>query len=350
MKTYKDQLVFSFIGHYSAGKSSLINHLLDQTILPSSPVPTTSNTVSVQIGESEDIKAFIDQYKYIPLENYAALRDLNTKDLDITSIEMDVKHPVFMDRTVLQDTPGVDSSTRGHEESASRFLLNSDYIFFTVEYNHVESEHNLKLLRDIAALGIPFAIVINQVDKHDDNELTMETFLSRIKSTLGQWKIEPEEIFTTTIYDSPYNEITELTNMITGIESQHEAYKADYHERIISNIEDRQTQYIDGELEDIFKRQPAAEGKDTEEVDNHIAYLENEIKDNELASLHDDPEALSDYVRQHTKEIAKNSYLYPHPVKNAISDYLKVISGDIRAAGLFGRRKKQEALYNSALR
>ncbi|KKK35615.1 hypothetical protein WN59_01955 [Salinicoccus sediminis] len=349
MKTYKDQLVFSFIGHYSAGKSSLINHLLDHTILPSSPVPTTSNTVSVQIGESEEIKAFIDQYKYIPLENYAALRDLNTKDLDITSIEMDLKHPVFRDRTVFQDTPGVDSSTRGHEESANRFLLNSDYIFFMVEYNHVESEHNLKLLRDIAALGIPFALVINQVDKHDASELTMDTFLSRIQSTLAQWKIAPEEIFTTTIYDSPYNEITELTNLITGIERQHEAYKADYHERIISNIEDRQTQYIDGELSDIFKRQPVAEGKNTEEVDSHITYLENEIKNDALASLHDDPDALADYVRQRTKEIAKNSYLYPHPVKSAISDYLKVISGDIRAGGLFGRKKKQEALYKGAL-
>jgi len=349
MKAYKDQLVFSFIGHYSAGKSSLINHLLDQTILPSSPVPTTSNTVSVQIGESGEIKAFIDQYKYIPLENYAALRDLNTKDLDITSIEMDVRHPVFRDRTVFQDTPGVDSSTRGHEESASRFLLNSDYIFFTVEYNHVESEHNLKLLKDIAALGIPFALVINQVDKHDDNELTMDTFLSRIRSTLGQWKIEPEEIFTTTIYDSPYNEITELTNLITGIEREHEVYKADYHERIISNIEDRQMQYIGGELGDIYKRQPAAEEKTVEEVDSHIVYLENEIKNDALASLHDDPEALADYVRQHTKGIAKNSYLYPHPVKSAITDYLKVVSGDIRAGGIFGRKRKQEALYNNAL-
>src|SRR5699024_4794698 len=111
------------------------------------PCPDDSNTGSVQIGESGEIKAFIEQYKYIPSENYAPLRDLNPQDLDITSIEMDLRHPVFRDRTVLQDTPRVDSSTRGHEESASRFLLNSDYIFFTVEYNHVESEHNLKLLK-----------------------------------------------------------------------------------------------------------------------------------------------------------------------------------------------------------
>src|SRR5690625_507206 len=138
MKTYKDQLVFSFIGHYSAGKSSLINHILNQNILPSSPVPTTSNTVSVQIGGAEETQAFLGQYKYIPIESYEVLRQLNTNDLDITSISMDVRHPVFRDRTVFQDTPGVDSNTDRHQEGANRFLLNSDYIFFTVEYNHVE--------------------------------------------------------------------------------------------------------------------------------------------------------------------------------------------------------------------
>lgn len=349
MKTYRDQLVFSFIGHYSAGKSSLINHLLDQDILPSSPVPTTSNTVSVQVGESEEIKAFIDQYKYLPLESYEALRDLNTKDLDITSIEMDVRHPVFKDRTVFQDTPGVDSGTRGHEESASRFLLNSDYIFFTVEYNHVESEHNMKLLKEISNLGIPFALVINQVDKHDDNELAMETFLSRIRSTLAQWKIEPLDVFTTTIYDSPYNEITEMTRLISEIEDGRESYKKKYHDRIISNIEDRQLHYINDQLAGVYSKQPDAEDKDPDGVARHISYLETEIKNDRLAGLHEDGDALKAYVKERSREIAKNSYLYPHSVKSAITDFLKVISGDIQAGGLFGRKKKQQALYTGSL-
>ena len=347
MKTYKDQLVFSFIGHYSAGKSSLINHLLDQDILPASPVPTTSNTVSVQIGESEEIKAFLDQYKYIPLESYEALRELNTKDLDITSIEMDVRHPVFKDRTVFQDTPGVDSSTRGHEESASRFLLNSDYIFFTVEYNHVESEHNLKLLKEISDLGIPFTLIINQVDKHDDDELAMDTFISRIRTTLGQWKLDPQHILTTTIYDSPYNEITALTNLISEMENERESYKADYHDRIISNIESGQIQYIDDQLSNFYSKAPSAEDKNSDEVNRHIEYLETEIKNDALSQLHDDPDALKSHVKDRSREIAKNSYLYPHSVKSAITEFLKVMSGDIQAGGLFGRKKKQEALYNA---
>ena len=70
-KTYNEQLVFSFIGHYSAGKSSLINYLLGEEILPSSPVPTTSNTVSVEIGGDDNLHAFINQYQYAVVDNYS---------------------------------------------------------------------------------------------------------------------------------------------------------------------------------------------------------------------------------------------------------------------------------------
>ena len=36
---------------FSAGKSTLINLLLEQDILPSSPVPTTSNTAIVSVAK-----------------------------------------------------------------------------------------------------------------------------------------------------------------------------------------------------------------------------------------------------------------------------------------------------------
>ncbi|CXU01784.1 GTPases (dynamin-related) [Staphylococcus aureus] len=42
-KVYLQQYTCSFVGHFSAGKSTLINLLIEQDILPSSPVPTTSN-------------------------------------------------------------------------------------------------------------------------------------------------------------------------------------------------------------------------------------------------------------------------------------------------------------------
>lgn len=347
MKTYRDQLVFSFIGHYSAGKSSLINHLLGQDILPSSPVPTTSNTVSVEIGAEREIQAFVDQYRYIPLADYSELRNLNTRDLDIASISMNVSHPQFKERTVFQDTPGVDSNTQSHEESANRFLLNSDYIFFTVEYNHVESEHNMKLLKEISELKIPFSLIINQIDKHDDDELSMETFMSRIRKTLGHWNIVPARIFTTSIYESPYNEVAEVCREIESIEADRSAYEAQYHERIIRNIEYRQLQYLEDTAYDMEARLDLTETPTMEMVDEQITYLEKALGSNALSRLHEDEAALRAHVQSSLKDIVTNSYLYPHQVKTAIEDYLKVQAGEIQPGGLFGKRKKAQALVEA---
>lgn len=59
----------SFVGHFSAGKSTLINLLLEQDILPSSPVPTTSNTAIVSVSDTEDIIANLPNQQYTKLKH-----------------------------------------------------------------------------------------------------------------------------------------------------------------------------------------------------------------------------------------------------------------------------------------
>lgn len=348
-KTYNEQLVFSFIGHYSAGKSSLINYLLSREILPSSPVPTTSNTVAVQIGEEESIQAFINQYQYTTLNNYDELKSLNTKDLDIQAITMDIHHSDYNNNTVFQDTPGVDSNTDSHEESANRFLLNSDLIFFTVEYNHVESEHNLRLLKEIAGLDIPLCLIINQIDKHDDNEITLDTFLSRVKGTLSSWGIHPEHIFTTSIYESPYNQVDELKAFIQSVESKKEEHEISYDRRITKNIEDKQLDYLRSSFDALVDNLSLDNALTIERSAERIEYLNNEIMKSEIDALRSDEDVLQNHVKESAKKIVKDSYLFPHQVKDAITEYLKVVAGEKKVSGLFGKKKKEAQMYDETL-
>lgn len=48
MKSGKKEVTIGFTGHFSAGKSSMINALLGETILPSSPIPTSANIVEIR--------------------------------------------------------------------------------------------------------------------------------------------------------------------------------------------------------------------------------------------------------------------------------------------------------------
>ncbi|CAM4151510.1 dynamin family protein [Lacicoccus alkaliphilus] len=349
LKAYKEQLVFSFIGHYSAGKSSLINHLLEAEILPSSPVPTTSNTVAVQIGGGDEIKAFLNQYQYVPVADYAKLRDLNTRDIDISAINIDVAHEDFTMNTVLQDTPGVDSNTDSHRESTNRFLLNSDHIFFTVEYNHVESEHNMSLLKELSVMNIPLTLIINQVDKHDDDELSMDTFLSRIKNTLKDWNIAPDDIFTTSIYPCEHNEVDKLKAFIHSREADRQHLLEAYFERITGTIEGEQVEYLSAALDALRIPGEDVDIEDVEAVKSHIRFLNGEIEKVKVEALHSDDATLNSHVKEAVRKIVRDSYIFPHEVKEAITHYLNILAGEVKVPGLFGKKKKEEAMLREAV-
>ena len=51
------------------GKSTLINLLLEQDILPSSPVPTTSNTAIVSVADKQEIIANLENQQYTKLKH-----------------------------------------------------------------------------------------------------------------------------------------------------------------------------------------------------------------------------------------------------------------------------------------
>src|SRR5690625_7529834 len=50
-KIDKPEYIIVFTGHFSAGKSSIINFLLNEDVLPKSPIPTSANIVKVKSGE-----------------------------------------------------------------------------------------------------------------------------------------------------------------------------------------------------------------------------------------------------------------------------------------------------------
>ena len=54
-KLSESLLTVAFCGHFSAGKSTLVNRLCGRNLLPSSPIPTSANVVKIVNGESKAI-------------------------------------------------------------------------------------------------------------------------------------------------------------------------------------------------------------------------------------------------------------------------------------------------------
>lgn len=336
-KVYLNQFTASFVGHFSAGKSTLINLLLEQNILPSSPVPTTSNTAVVSVAEEPRIIANLPHQQYTKLKTYDDVKQMNRQNVDVESVEINFPSNKFNNGFTLQDTPGVDSNVATHQSSTEQFMYTSNILFYTVDYNHVQSALNFKFMRRINEVGIPIVFVINQIDKHNEDEISFNTFKSRVEKSIKDWDIELTDTYYVSKFEHPENQINELSDYHVQMDNHRESVE-DYVNRTIDFITEAQLAYIQNEIQDIL------DTLDIEEEDFEQAYMKFQQNQevSEEAQLLNDSDKLLNYLKQKRKDILDNAYIMTHDMREQLRSYLESKSEDFKVGGLFNKKKKKE--------
>ncbi|MFF5513779.1 dynamin family protein [Staphylococcus capitis] len=336
-KVYLNQFTASFVGHFSAGKSTLINLLLEQNILPSSPVPTTSNTAVVSVAEEPGIIANLPHQQYTKLKTYDDVKQMNRQNVDVESVEINFPSNKFNNGFTLQDTPGVDSNVATHQSSTEQFMYTSNILFYTVDYNHVQSALNFKFMRRINEVGIPIVFVINQIDKHNEDEISFDTFKSRVEKSIKDWDIELTDTYYVSKFEHPENQINELSDYLVQMDNHRESVE-DYVNRTIDFITEAQLAYIQNEIQDIL------DTLDIEEEDFEQAYMKFQQNQevSEEAQLLNDSDKLLNYLKQKRKDILDNAYIMTHDMRELLRSYLESKSEDFKVGGLFNKKKKKE--------
>src|SRR3954452_4509701 len=218
IKLERQEYSIAFCGHFSAGKSSMINRLMGENILPSSPIPTSANLVKIKSGE-DYAKVFFKEdrprlypapYDYEKVKTYC-------KDGDqIESIEISYSKTLIPKDTLIMDTPGIDSTDDAHRIATESALHLADIIFYVMDYNHVQSELNFLFTKELTEAGKEVYLVINQIDKHKDEELTFQDFQKSVVESFASWGVKPARIFYTSLKDKrhPFNQFQELQEFI----------------------------------------------------------------------------------------------------------------------------------------
>lgn len=218
LKLAGQKYAIAFCGHFSAGKSSMINQLMGENILPSSPIPTSANLVKIRAGEDyamvyvkgERPLKFPAPYDYDKVKAYA-------KDGEaIQSIEISYSKTSIPENTIIMDTPGIDSTDDAHRIATESALHLADMIFYVMDYNHVQAELNFLFTKELTEAGKQVYLIINQIDKHREDELSFASFQESVKNSFASWGVYPEKIFYTTLKqpEHPYNEYPQLKRFI----------------------------------------------------------------------------------------------------------------------------------------
>ncbi|MCA0754349.1 dynamin family protein, partial [Paenibacillus sp. N4] len=212
------RLTVAFCGHFSAGKSTLINRLCGAKLLPSSPIPTSANVVSIRGGERayaavETIRSGVESKAEV------AIDELDRYCVDgeqFTSVSIVYPSELLGDHTVLLDTPGIDSTDDAHRMATESALHLADVVFYVMDYNHVQSEINFAFAKQLKDWGKPLYFIVNQIDKHRDRELSFASYRKSVEEAFHAWHLEPAGIVYLSLRDPghPHQEYESLIELL----------------------------------------------------------------------------------------------------------------------------------------
>lgn len=141
-------LLVVIIGEFNAGKSTFVNALLNDAVLPTGITPTTDT---------------IELIRYAPIKT----RKPEQKDEAVR----EWGHPnTGAPGVVIVDTPGSGSVFQKHEQVAKAFLHRSDLVIFVISAKRAFAETERLYLELARSYGKKIVVVVNQVDLLDSRE------------------------------------------------------------------------------------------------------------------------------------------------------------------------------------
>lgn len=174
-------------GHYSAGKSKLLNNILQRDLLPVQSRETTAVLTYIRYGEEEGCTLRFEDgtSKAYGLE---ALKEVfqNTEKFDnvgkIDHIEVFVKNSLLKSGLTLVDTPGVNTIIQKHQDLAVDAIEQSGRILYVL--GNAPSDVDREFIKQIALCGVKIDFIRTKCDKFIVAEEDADSSLKKEEETL----------------------------------------------------------------------------------------------------------------------------------------------------------------------
>lgn len=170
------------LGQVKRGKSTLLNALLGEDVLPTAVVPLTAIPTFIQYGAERSLRVRYHDNRPDTLIKGEPLKWLQkqlagfvTEDANPKNIkgvrEVEITHPAAILRdVVLIDTPGIGSTFRHNTEVTMNFLPQCDAALFMVSADPPITEVEVAFLSEIRTRIAQLFFVLNKVDYLTDTE------------------------------------------------------------------------------------------------------------------------------------------------------------------------------------
>ncbi|WP_318508616.1 dynamin family protein [Bacillus sp. T3] len=344
-KLSQQEFSIAFCGHFSAGKSTMINKLVGDNLLPSSPIPTSANLVKVKTGD-EYAKVIFKKGKprvYLAPYDYEKVKTYCKDGDEIEAVEISHQNSSLPNNVIIMDTPGIDSTDDAHRIATESALHLADLIFYVMDYNHVQSEVNFLFTKELTQAGKQLCLVINQIDKHRDEELSFDGFKESVLQSFASWGVRPEYILYTSLKhgEHPHNQFKKLQELLhEKIAKREENLPSSIlhslvkltndHIKFVKEQDQVDIQTFEEKLSDFNQEERTA-------LKDRIHQLELMLQDMKAAI-----EASSDGINDEVDEILDSAYIMPFQTRELAQQYIEACQPEFKVGLFFAKNKTEQ--------
>ncbi|MFC6040210.1 dynamin family protein [Paenisporosarcina macmurdoensis] len=338
------EFTIGFAGHFSAGKSSMINALTGEQLLPSSPIPTSANIVKIHKATSDFAIVYMQDQQPVKFTgdyDFETVKEF-CKDGDaVSQIEIGHESSVLPEGITVMDTPGVDSTDDAHRMSTESSLHLADIVFYMMDYNHVQSELNFSFTKQLMKYNDNVYLIVNQIDKHRENELTFAQFEETVHSSFKAWGVVPKEIFFTSLKEKNHssNDFDEVQQIVMYSMTNWQEQLVLSSSNTLQKLHDEHLEYLQDEKEECqqtFASVLSEEEWATKEEVRKTA----ELYQKQFTLL--TSKAWIDTFELNRKKLLDNANMMPYELRDKLKSYVEAKQDNFKVGLFFSGKKTEE--------
>ncbi|MBH24335.1 MAG: hypothetical protein CMH57_07785 [Myxococcales bacterium] len=155
----------AIVGEFNAGKSTLVNGLIGESVVPTGVLPTTAHINVMRFGPRRTAQLHFKDGRVEEVAFPDVRKRLKRSGEDaISHLEYLYPHPELR-RVHIWDTPGLNSPNAAHEAHARRALAQAEAIFWVCDASQALSESEKAQIDTIEDPTERLVVLINKVDR-----------------------------------------------------------------------------------------------------------------------------------------------------------------------------------------
>ena len=163
-KLKNQKITVSVIGQFKRGKSTLVNAILEDKILPVGIVPVTAVVTTIEYGEKAATVRFdngiVKEIGFDEMSSYINEQENSDNHLGVSEVELYCPSPFLQKGLTFVDTPGVGSVHQKNSDAAYSYVKESDAVIFMLSVDSPINQIEIDFLQNAKEFASKFYFAV----------------------------------------------------------------------------------------------------------------------------------------------------------------------------------------------